>query len=656
MELIKVLRLRVVDSTIEERLKNSTNSSGYKGGFSDVRVEIYVETKTEEVDGKVETWDDYELKFIKLFKVTATNTAPEPDVSKKYSNRFNKYGNTRSEVLEFIIPDFISRNAYNELIGLKESTSSASLKCQNYYQIIQDPWQDEPPLQRNYGKDPYFLNNKSKLQIYWRLPSAQSVSFYSKEYAAGLTSSTNYSSEDGGENFNKFLNETDLKFAKDEKKKISKTIMAYDTSDGNKLFVLSSNDIKAYGTASEPDTFPGDTQDLDIINKFIEIWKKKVPNYDLKLNVPNYAPSGATLSFIDPTKTNSAGETQVDNKSQEQTTADEVKFKLSIVFDKNITIKAGQDMPDVNIYVGDPPVEGEFLFDEDEFDDLYLLDDEYKEAEFAGEGENLLEFEEIKEIEKQVEEQKKADPEGSQQVNISVNGTVKEVVKSTPGYGGAIGNEFNGVPYYCQGDARWGSIPYGNKATGQICREDNGNPSTNKSSACGPTSLSMVINYWAKKGYCSATTPADVADIFSKGGGRVCGSGTALMAGGAVKKIKEVFDLVMVSVTEEKLLKAIKKGYPGVISARGYGKGTKKAPLGQYFTVSGAKGNRLAGAGGHFVCLTGVDPEGRVRVNDPGYAPSGGVAAFPANTKPSQNVNTFGQCVMVYPAKLGSPV
>jgi hypothetical protein len=82
----------------------------------------------------------------------------------------------------------------------------------------------------------------------------------------------------------------------------------------------------------------------------------------------------------------------------------------------------------------------------------------------------------------------------------------------------------------------------------------------------------------------------------------------------------------MVSVTEEKLLKAIKKGYPGVISSTGYGKGTKKAPLGQYFTVSGAKGNRLAGAGGHFVCLTGVDPEGRVRVNDPGYAPSGGVA------------------------------
>jgi hypothetical protein len=137
MELIKVLRLRVVDSTIEERLKNSTNSSGYKGGFSDVRVEIYVKTKTQGIDGKVETWDDYELKFIKLFKVTATNTAPEPDVSKKYSNIFNKYGNTRSEVLEFIIPDFISRNAYNELIGLKESTSSASLKCQNYYQIIQ---------------------------------------------------------------------------------------------------------------------------------------------------------------------------------------------------------------------------------------------------------------------------------------------------------------------------------------------------------------------------------------------------------------------------------------------------------------------------------------------------------------------------------------
>ena len=102
-------------------------------------------------------------------------------------------------------------------------------------------------------------------------------------------------------------------------------------------------------------------------------------------------------------------------------------------------------------------------------------------------------------MEQQAEEQRLADPEGSKVVEINSSGTVATVASSTPGYAGTIGNEFNTVPYYCQGDSRWGTIQYGNKKTGEVCKESNGSPSTMTTSACGPTSMSMVINYWAKK-------------------------------------------------------------------------------------------------------------------------------------------------------------
>ena len=210
----------------------------------------------------------------------------------------------------------------------------------------------------------------------------------------------NYSNNDGSETYNRFLyqpgktpsipfvqDESDIQFSKEEKKKISKTIIALNNTSGNQMFVLSSNDIKLFGTSSEPDIFPGNVNDLDIIDKFIGIWKNKVPNYDLKLCEPSYFPSVTNLNFKSPVGTQSSGTPSNDNQAIVKNTPDEVKFKLSIIYDTNIPIKAGQDMPDVNIYVGDPPKEGEFLFDEDEFDDLYLLDDEFREVEFDGESE-----------------------------------------------------------------------------------------------------------------------------------------------------------------------------------------------------------------------------------------------------------------------------
>ena len=91
MELIKVLRLRATEVQIEERLGINVGTGGFKGGVTDVRLEVYVESVTSTVDGKVETWEDYQLKFIELFKPVAPNTAPTPDPEKKYSNYLIKH-------------------------------------------------------------------------------------------------------------------------------------------------------------------------------------------------------------------------------------------------------------------------------------------------------------------------------------------------------------------------------------------------------------------------------------------------------------------------------------------------------------------------------------------------------------------------------------
>ena len=454
MKLVKVLRIRPSETEVMNRLSVITfddtgaalngNSVGpterqdlfvpqvaFKGGYEDVRLEVYEQSFTlgeqiiQDVFSVNESWYEFELKFIKLFKTRSPGSSPPPDIVKKYSNYKNQYGDTKEEALEYIIEDFIVRNAFAKLMDNKFNMSESEKKSKTYYKIIQNPWQDEPPLERNYGVDPYFLTNKTRIQISWHLPFTNgTVSFFEQEYAVGLTGGFNYSNNDGSESYNKFITvldlpscpvagdlepgfyqkEADIKFAKDEKKTLIKSLSAFsEDANGKKYaYVLSSNDIKPFESTTppvegqvfgpndelfkynEPDTFPGDVKDLEIINKFIDIWKKKVPNYDLKLCVPNFYPSDANLVFKDP-GTQSLTTPNPDNQSPTQNTADDVKFNLSVVYDENIRIRAGEDFPNIEIYVGDPPKkEGEFLFEEDEFDELYLLDDEYVETEFRG--------------------------------------------------------------------------------------------------------------------------------------------------------------------------------------------------------------------------------------------------------------------------------
>jgi hypothetical protein len=95
------------------------------------------------------------------------------------------------------------------------------------------------------------------------------------------------------------------------------------------------------------------------------------------------------------------------------------------------------------------------------------------------------------------------------QENISYNG-------DNNGKGQALLGAYQGPTYYSQADSRWASLPY-------TCV--GGSSQTMKSSACGPTSASMVVS--SSKG---AILPTTMANLFVDNGYRTANNGTAWSA------------------------------------------------------------------------------------------------------------------------------
>ena len=199
----------------------------------------------------------------------------------------------------------------------------------------------------------------------------------------------------------------------------------------------------------------------------------------------------------------------------------------------------------------------------------------------------------------------------------------------------------NGVPIYSQYDSRWASHPY-DKQPGKNC----GDNSTIATSGCGVVAMTMAINFWAKKQKCEATTPQAVADFFATHGGRVCGSGSAYSLIDR-ERFKNTFGIILVlGVTQSQLMTSLQKNYPCIISGKNYtGLNYAGALLTNKYT------------GGHFVCLTNIDNQNRIRVNDSGNSPTGGkaITAFQAGKLPNQ-ATTVNQTAILYPVGVASPI
>lgn len=202
---------------------------------------------------------------------------------------------------------------------------------------------------------------------------------------------------------------------------------------------------------------------------------------------------------------------------------------------------------------------------------------------------------------------------------------------------------FNNTPLYSQYDKRWAGYPY-NKNKNKICK---GDTSTISNAGCGTMAVSMVINFWAKKGKCNPVRPQDVADFFATNGGIICNNGTDLSK---VPKtlFRNRFGMNLITnATDSQIMTCLRKNYPCIISGNNY-------------TGYNFRGEITSGRyneGGHFLCLTGIDSNNRIRVNDSGNNPSNGLAitAFLEGKTPAQS-RKVTQTAILYPVTMPSPL
>jgi hypothetical protein len=313
-------------------------------------------------DYKVILYDDGRRKF----KVAAGQIG-RPFLNSEYrkEGRFENYSDD----------DFI-KDAISILISKQNNNNNKE------FEIIQDPWLDNPPKWRSYGYDPYYLNNGSQVYINW--------------LDGSLSAGGNKWSDDNGK---------ELKISKsgdDNKGSLTKivTIWAPESYKGKnrslkvtQLGIKNTLDKDGKATDFDEIKYSGLMSDEEIIKIIISRWNSQVPNYNVSLCEPEFRRC-EIIPYISPDEEL----INIDEKLEEPQEPVAQKEKLNVIIPKDLKLKIKQDFS-FKIFVGDPPkteltvVDGFNFGDEDDLSDL-LLEDEFRESEFAGLDESQLEIQE----------------------------------------------------------------------------------------------------------------------------------------------------------------------------------------------------------------------------------------------------------------------
>jgi hypothetical protein len=558
---------------------------------------------------------------------------------------------------------------------------------QDYYEIIQDPWvEGDVPLKRSFGKDPYYLNNQTKVSIFWFIGEKQSITKKAFEnldlrfdqegaWIGGVEWSDEFGREETDKSHIRHRIVKDGEVSRYVKSNIVKYVLISNEESGEK-FTVDTNItefISSFSSTPNADSahqwgsaIASSVTDEQILSKIIEVWKKKVTDYDAlgvcykKAHPDKYLPKHFSCNEIvykspispppeepEPTPTEESVQTQ-----------GTPKIKLSVVLPEELELKVKEDLNEVKVYIGEPPLKpGEFVF-QDDFDNLGELDPEFMESEFAGVeegGEQLFTEEEYDEesaaaqtADLAVDEAPNNTPGAS--TGIKSTGTytsvlTKESSKDPMKYG-KIKYGYNGVPYYGQYDKRWANVIYGlsepkdgvrafieakigkvKKALVSVswkgkdykikCAHSSGTGgfSSIQGGGCGITSFSMVINYWMIKNTKEGvgvqntyTSPVKMAKMACDTGARKKTpdpSGTG-PNGAFFKKIKDIYGLKASFSSKSEVESLVKKGHPQVVCGRGW-------------TGYRGDGSTKVQGGGHFIVITGYDTSTKTwRVNDPG--------------------------------------
>lgn len=362
MELIKAVRVRPENALYYERL----------GGIGDYKINLFKEGKNK-----------YKVSFFPVRGSEPTGIATTTEYKKS-----GVYENLTDD-------DFINA-------GL-DTLSKINKKR---YEIIQDPWQNEPPIKRIYGTDPYFLNNGAKVLIRWFIGDRFNDKNKWQEVKPSIqTGIADVWSNDNGQELDviPYQSYSDIRSMQNG---LFKTVEIYAPidelppfkyeGDDDSLLISSTNlYVKKHSNDSfnltvDELTYSGKIYDTDILKSVIERWKIEVPNYDLELCDNQYQPC-FSIEYKSPLTKQDLPDRRRDNTS----TPYKRKEKITVILPTDLKLKVNQDLLSLKVYIGEVPVTSQMLdgfeFTEVE-DDISLLGDEYIESNFEGAEESVNEI------------------------------------------------------------------------------------------------------------------------------------------------------------------------------------------------------------------------------------------------------------------------
>jgi hypothetical protein len=325
MDEIKSVRVR----------RNDINS-----GTLDIRVVIFKQNRTFGPDERV---------------VAGIYNPYKPDARKVWiETTYKKTGAYKDYTDDQFIKDFIDMNS--------------KIEGKSYY-IIQDPWENKVPIYRNYGSDPYYLNNGAVVYIMWKDGNTD-------------VGGQKYSDDSGHE-----LTPTDISFKKTIK---------INSSNETQGFTLGKNGDFEYSSNSQE--YVSTIKDRDIISEIISKWKIKVDNYNLGICLPinescSIIPYKGPLQPIVPdVPATPVGATAINAETSSS------KEKINIVLQTE-KIKVKEDVTSLKVFIGiakETLLEEKTLNEEqDDFIDGEGVDySEYVESDFEGMDEVEIQLQE----------------------------------------------------------------------------------------------------------------------------------------------------------------------------------------------------------------------------------------------------------------------
>jgi hypothetical protein len=380
---------------------------------------------------------------------------------------------------DFFIHNFIVTN--NQLGNTNANTS---------YSIIQDPWEEKVPVIRDYGFDPYYLNNGAEVYISWTNPD-DLITMGGEQY----------SKKDGSEiDYDPYIyKETGVV----KLIKVNKSIRIVHKEETQNLTLNKNNEFE-YTIYSND--YRG--SDLIVLDILISKWKNKIPNYDLAVCSPNNE-SCSTIPYKSPLKPFVADPepTSVTKVATNETP----KEKINVVL-PTTPIKTKIDTT-INIYIGKPKEIKDTVVDNTE-DNFEGLSDEYTEEAFVGNEESPIDLPDMGTTYDNVQET-------SEESSYNPGSVIPGKVVALPSKYSHTGEQgFNLLNSQWIGDLIASAISHIGHPTYDIEGTEQG--------ALGCASAVSMIFYRAfgvhmKTGKSVKSTPKSIGDFGSKGTGELAG-------------------------------------------------------------------------------------------------------------------------------------